>query len=266
MEHDPGENVLLDLIGEIMGALDLHDFRATLMAALPQAVPADWVSITELGPDRVVVLLEPKLSDEHFETFTRFADENPLYQRWVRTHDSRAYRFSDVVTREELEANRLWQEFYGPLGINHQIAFTLPNDPTHALAVVLSRSDRDFSDGERDFLNRARPFLVQAFRNALAHEARSAAAPGDLGPALEEAGLTTREAAVMELIALGRSNADAAQQLGISERTVEKHLERVFEKLGERSRSAASARAWELAGAYGTQRKGEPPGWFKART
>ncbi len=56
------------------------------------------------------------------------------------------------------------------------------------------------------------------------------------------------EAQALRLVALGRSNHHVAQALGISHRTVGKHLERGFRKLGVGDRSTASARVWELAG------------------
>jgi hypothetical protein len=33
-----------------------------------------------------------------------------------------------------------------------------------------TRPDRDFSDAERDLLERARPFLIQIYRNAIDHD------------------------------------------------------------------------------------------------
>jgi FixJ family two-component response regulator len=44
--------------------------------------------------------------------------------------------------------------------------------------------------------------------------------------------LTVREVEVFEKIAQGASNQEAAQQLGISRRTVETHRARILEKLG----------------------------------
>jgi DNA-binding NarL/FixJ family response regulator len=60
---------------------------------------------------------------------------------------------------------------------------------------------------------------------------------------LEPLGLTPREAAVLALVADGRSNTDVAAALGISDRTVAKHLERAYRALGVESRTAAAARA-----------------------
>lgn len=51
-----------------------------------------------------------------------------------------------------------------------------------------------------------------------------------------EQNLTPREREVAKLVVLGLSNAAAAQELGVSTRTIEVHLSRVFRKLSVRSR------------------------------
>jgi ATP/maltotriose-dependent transcriptional regulator MalT len=245
-EH--GAEELLELIAQVVGLLDLEEFRAGVLRALQEAVPSKWVSLNEIAPEQVIaVLAMPPFSQEWVTRFAALAHENPLYQHHHRTGDGRAYRFSDVTSREQLEATRLFQEFYRLVGVRHQIAFTLPSETRRVLAIALSREDRDYTDAERDFLNRARPFLIQAYRNAVAHSARTPAAAEELLPALERAGLTPREAEVLRLVAHGASNHDVAQELELSVRTVGKHLERVFAKLGVTTRSAAAARAWEIA-------------------
>ena len=61
----------------------------------------------------------------------------------------------------------------------------------------------------------------------------------DLGRASPDASeqLTAREAEVVRLVARGMSNKSIAHQLGISPRTVEGHLNHVFDKLGVLSRT-----------------------------
>lgn len=54
-------------------------------------------------------------------------------------------------------------------------------------------------------------------------------------------GLTPREAEVLSAVIAGHSNQEAADDLGLSVRTVQKHLERAFRKLGVRSRTEATA-------------------------
>lgn len=55
--------------------------------------------------------------------------------------------------------------------------------------------------------------------------------------------LTPREAEVLAWVAHGETDAQIAERLGISVRTVQKHLERLYRKLGVGSRTAAVARA-----------------------
>ena len=57
------------------------------------------------------------------------------------------------------------------------------------------------------------------------------------GVGVTAARLTAREQEVVRLVARGRSNKAIAQQLGISPRTVEGHLNHVFEKVGSTSRT-----------------------------
>lgn len=57
----------------------------------------------------------------------------------------------------------------------------------------------------------------------------------------ERYGLTQREAEVLLWISYGKPNRVISEILGISPRTVNKHLEQVFEKLGVETRAAAAA-------------------------
>ncbi|CAG9164412.1 response regulator transcription factor [Cupriavidus pampae] len=59
----------------------------------------------------------------------------------------------------------------------------------------------------------------------------------------EASSLTPREAEVMLWVARGKTNRDVAEILGMSPRTVNKHLEHVYEKLGVETRTAAVAAA-----------------------
>jgi DNA-binding NarL/FixJ family response regulator len=64
-------------------------------------------------------------------------------------------------------------------------------------------------------------------------------------------GLTAREAEVLLWIANGKANRDIGEILGISPRTVNKHLEQVFAKLGVENRASAAALAIRALAARG---------------
>lgn len=100
------------------------------------------------------------------------------------------------------------------------------------MSFVFNRAAAAFSDRERDLAEAVRPHLSDLYRLA--------------GVALSvEAGalLTAREREVLEWVAAGKTNRDIAAILGARRRTIEKHLERVYEKLGVETRTAAVMRA-----------------------
>jgi DNA-binding NarL/FixJ family response regulator len=66
-------------------------------------------------------------------------------------------------------------------------------------------------------------------------------------PALLPNPLTQREMDVLEWVARGKTNRDVADILGMSPRTVNKHLEHIYEKLGVETRTAAVAQFGRLA-------------------
>jgi DNA-binding NarL/FixJ family response regulator len=71
----------------------------------------------------------------------------------------------------------------------------------------------------------------------LSRDAATAAISADLS----HYQLTPRELDVLAWIARGKTNRDIAEILGMSPRTVNKHLEHIFVKLGVETRAAAAA-------------------------
>jgi DNA-binding NarL/FixJ family response regulator len=68
---------------------------------------------------------------------------------------------------------------------------------------------------------------------------------------IETYGLTGREIEVLGWIAAGKTNRDIAEILGMSPRTVNKHLEHIYVKLGVETRAAAAAIAVQIIGHTG---------------
>lgn len=102
-------------------------------------------------------------------------------------------------------------------------------DPDQAAAELR----REATDGRLD------PVAVEAVLGAAGHSTARVRAGGP-------AGLTSREADVLGLLALGHANKAIARQLGIAPKTVGNHIERIYAKLGVSNRAAAALRAMEL--------------------
>jgi DNA-binding CsgD family transcriptional regulator len=241
---------VLGLIGEVVGLLDVEELCHGLLSALREVVPAEWCAINELPADlpHTVSISDPVAPPGIHAAFARYGAENPLVEYYLRTHDGRAMRFSDLITRRELHRMNLYREVYNPLGVEYQIAFTLPSDRRRVLGIALSRAKRDFASGERDLLNLARPYLIQAYRNALDYTQLARGAGRQiLAEDLRALGLTQRQAEVLRLVAMGNSDEDAAAALGIGTRTAQKHMEHCYRVLEVTDRSQAARMAWAAA-------------------
>ncbi len=121
------------------------------------------------------------------------------------------------------------------VGPEYAIAMPLYRDHRTLVSVVLNRRGLDFDERERERLELLRPHLAFLYQ----HARQAAAAPPASGPA----GLTLREGEVMHWLARGKTDAEIAALLSISPRTVQKHLEHVYVKLGVETRTAAVMRA-----------------------
>jgi DNA-binding CsgD family transcriptional regulator len=67
------------------------------------------------------------------------------------------------------------------------------------------------------------------------------------GEKLRSLGLTRRESEVLHWISLGKTNPEIAIILGASQRTIQKHVERILKKLNVENRGAAALRAIEIS-------------------
>ena len=134
-----------------------------------------------------------------------------------------------------------------------ELARQLVHDHPGLVVVILSAyDDPDYvraamAAGVSGYLLKTLPSheLVDALREACSGTAPLGGSPRGRGerdvddPALDvDDELTAREAQVVRLVARGMSNKTIANELGISPRTVEGHVNHVFEKLGVESRTA----------------------------
>lgn len=105
------------------------------------------------------------------------------------------------------------------------------------------------------------PFRLESAVGSLCARLRPCPTPGASEILLEEQvlsgpgalavfGLTARESEILFWISQGKRNAEIGIILGISPKTVSKHAERVFAKLGVETRSAATAMALERLGSF----------------
>lgn len=121
-------------------------------------------------------------------------------------------------------------------------ALTLEVQGERQFCMVLLRRRAPFMSRDRARLALLQPHLAFLYAQARGSD-------GDSGASLEReeahlptgaaAGLTRREEDVMRWLSCGKTDAEIAALLSISPRTVHKHLEHMYEKLGVETRTAA---------------------------
>ena len=112
---------------------------------------------------------------------------------------------------------------------DRELFLPLPSAPGHSRRLRFIRyKGSDFDDTDRALANLIRPGLANHL-HALDLDSRGVAP------------LTRRQRQLMSLVATGRTNVQAARDLGISAGTVRIHLQQIYKRLGVNSRGEAVA-------------------------
>ena len=220
----------LDLLGALNeSALDKGTFARLGVEKLPQLVASEFttLSICHLasGKREVFGLPAGALSPADRAAFDRHFHEHPLVRYHGYQGGRLTQRISDSLSPEKFRRSALYNDYYRRVRIDHAMALPIYVRDGLLVSFVLNRTRRDFTDRERALLDALRPHLAKIYRRVTT-----------LG------GMTAREAEVLRWVAAGKSDAQVGAILGISARTVQKHLERAYQKLGVENRTAAANR------------------------
>jgi DNA-binding CsgD family transcriptional regulator len=189
------------------------------------------------------------------------ATTQPLI-RWYAVTGSAAPQILGRVPRA-VAAPRMcaqWSAFARPFGITHQLALPL-RVGAGIEAYVVSRPDDDYDDADADLATLVLPALAALVRQ---HRVLSGL-PESQVDRVRGRRLTEREFAVLTLLGAGLTAQAIARRLNSSPRTVHKHLEHLYRKLGVRDRLMAVQRARD-AGLLATPPQGGGPRGTADRT
>jgi DNA-binding CsgD family transcriptional regulator len=204
----------LDFLRECYAFRDVDGFLAHLIAAIPSLVPSDFTSYTAFTPRKLVTRVSRPSEPVSLETdrlFEQTMHQNPVVAYHRRTSNGQAVKITDFITQRQFRRTAHYS-------VRSPARRPRASDGLHV-------------GGPGRYL-----LLMREHGTALPPRA------------LEAAGLSRREAEVLSHVAQGLTNEAVGSLLGISQRTVQKHLERIFDKLGVETRTAAVARALGLAG------------------
>jgi DNA-binding CsgD family transcriptional regulator len=236
-------------------SLENDGFARRGVELLAELVPSEvtTLSVCHLASGRREVVGTPEraISATDRACFDRHFDEHPLVRYHAYQCGADTHRISDSVPFVRFRETALYNEYYRRVGLDHAVALPLWVDDQLLVSFVLNRRKRDFSDHDREVLDMMRGGLSALFRQTQAlQRAREGASQldrmlGSSPAAIDERwGLTAREREVLQWLARGKADRDIAEILDISVRTVHKHLQQIYEKLGVENRTAAAMRAF----------------------
>jgi DNA-binding CsgD family transcriptional regulator len=224
------EGTVAAMLATVREAAVADDLPRAIVTAFEEVLGVDYATYDEFGPEGARVYANPVPEPEIAASFRRHGHEHPSLVDFYATGDPSTRRLSDVTSQRRLRRLALWSHVFRPLGIRHQLNLPLHTSGERLIGVGLSRTGRDFSDEELS--------IAELLRVELGHIV--AARHGPPPEEFVRLGLTSREAEVLSLSAV-RTSAQVGTLLSISERTVEKHLEHAYAKLGVSNRAEALA-------------------------
>jgi DNA-binding CsgD family transcriptional regulator len=222
----------LCLLDELHDA-DPADAPRVLLPGLAGLVGCDLVSYNEATADNRLSYSVAYPADAHAAlrpVLEAHLHEHPVLAHFRTKNDWEPAKISDFLSRQQFHRTGLYAEFYRPLPTEDQMSFLLPTlrDDLYA-GISFNRVSRDFTEADRDLLKAIAAPVGNAIQRRRSHEAANS------GTAM----LTERERQVLQLAAQGRTSLAIAHRIDVSPRTVAKHLENVYRKLGVANRAAA---------------------------
>jgi DNA-binding CsgD family transcriptional regulator len=226
MLHESRYDQVLELAVEMAAMNPAEADYDWIARALQDVLECPTAAFSEVGRDGVHGLGWPHTQlppSTMTELTRRYMQRHPLIQHYLRTADRRPLAVTDMTSLRRWRSSAAGSDIHAVMGFYDHLAIPLPSRPGTMRAFALGRPDSGFTTQEREFVERLHPSLVVLDHRAQTLRSSSASA------------LTRRENQVLEKIAAGLTRQMTARRLQISIRTVDKHLESIYRKLGVNS-------------------------------
>ena len=233
---------LLGIVGDQRSDLPAAGLPLSLLAELKDQIRCDQLACVRQDAGRRSDLFAQGIPGNDSE------DDPQLYWElyWDslpccypdRTGDLRSVtKPLDFYSARQWHSSAMYSELVRGWGLEHELLMCLPGGPMNTIRLIFWRGPGcDFSERDRALLALLRPHLYQVYLDA---ERRRHPVPP----------LTPRQRELLHLVAAGHTNAQIGRRLGVTEKTVGKHLENIYARLQVSSRTAAVTRAVKIGAA-----------------
>lgn len=239
------QQAVLRFLEEIYCVGELEAWLRHAVSQLLTVIPADTAAYHEVDhhpPKSLYVVSHLATAYRRGpEVFEAHMHEHPLIWHYLRTQDRQALKIRDLLPVRTYNRTALYNEIYRPVGLEYDLTIQVAISADASAGITLHRASRDFSDRERELLRVIRPHVLQALRNARAWTClQQELATTSRGADIARANLSVREQEILDWAVQGKSNDEIGGILRLSPRTVGKHLENIYRKLGVGNRTAAA--------------------------
>ena len=231
------------------------DFLRAAAETMGDLLPGDqlgWLAVNARAGKAEVYGTGGVEPAEIVQALARFVGGHPILHSYRdRPKDMTPRRVSDLIAPRDWRSHPVYCEVYRPLGAVYQLCIPVtPFRDDAGACWAFNRTARDFTDDDMVTATRLQPVLTvlnHASARAFCGANSVQGTPlRDREEAIERTGLTPREAHVLKLLAAGLTATAIGHVCRISPRTVRKHLENIYTKLGCHDRLLAVRRAADL--------------------
>lgn len=247
--------------------LTLESHSTLAFRFLRQLVAAEYVGCGVL--DQRTGQLNIGLEIEHpafprvMEAYAALMGQYPLFNFDEQVNGGRPFTRAHFFSPEQFRNLDIFQEVYVPMDVDNHCALYVPTRPHETLFYFIERkSGPDYSERDLTLLEMAQEQLANAYQLARFH------APEGDDEAIDvyaRAGLTPREAEVLRWMAVGKSNIEIGDLLGLKLSTVKGYVASIFDKLGVDNRFAAIMYAMRLKKTQAARANGKLPPFTRVR-
>lgn len=236
-----------DLVYELYGCKAMEDIMRVLHTHMKMLIPFSYASILLAGgrdpagkPLYEKPLCIPETFTEAETKYIEHIDEDP--QAWLMYgSETTLIRESDLMEDENRLTTPLYQHCYSGYGIydSMQASLIYRGEFLGILTLFRVRKDGLFTEDDAFFCRAMCAHLdrlVWTIRGGQRNRSVSPEISRCIARCREAYHLTSRECEILSLIFQMRSNDEIADQLGIRESTLQKHLQNLYRKTGSGSR------------------------------
>ena len=169
----------------------------------------------------------------------RILEQHPLLRWFIATGDPKPQSTGRVPLAIASKRQRAYvDDFLKPLDWDQQLSIPYVLDGNCYETFILGRPEEDFDDDDLDLAAHLQ-HLIRGLYLQTTTMGRHTDGAARAGSSADGIGLTASEHAVLTLLAEGRTTYGISRCLQTSPRTVSKHLEHIYRKLGVSHRLAA---------------------------